>query len=496
VTVAGTQPAVNVPGVRLRGLRKEFGQVVAVDHVDLDVAAGEFFAMLGPSGSGKTTVLRMIAGFEEPTAGTVHLGRHDVTRQPPFRRDVNTVFQDYALFPHMNVAENVEYGLRVHGIGKAERRTRAGEALTLVRLDGYGSRKPSQLSGGQRQRVALARALVNRPKVLLLDEPLGALDLKLGEQMQLELKAIQREVCVTFMFVTHDQDEALTLSDRIAVFNAGPIEQLGTPREVYEQPASAFVAGFVGTSNVLSGSSAQAVYGRLGTFAIRPERVRVADDTINPGDIEATGGVSDSVRAGLGATAVALVLGTMAAFAVQRYDFFGRSTISFLVILPIALPGIVTGIALNAAFRTVLDPLGIGFGLTTVIIGHATFCIVVVYNNVLARLRRLSGSLEEASADLGATGWQTFRLVTFPMLRTALVAGGLLAFGLSFDEIVVTTFTSSPDVQTLPLWIFGNLFRPNQAPVVNVVAAVLIVLAVLPVWLSQRLGDDAGSGRI
>ena len=203
-----------------------------------------------------------------------------------------------------------------------------------------------------------------------------------------------------------------------------------------------------------------------------------------------------SVRAGLGATAVALVLGTMAAFAVQRYDFFGRSTISFLVILPIALPGIVTGIALNAAFRTVLDPLGIGFGLTTVIIGHATFCIVVVYNNVLARLRRLSGSLEEASADLGATGWQTFRLVTFPMLRTALVAGGLLAFGLSFDEIVVTTFTSSPDVQTLPLWIFGNLFRPNQAPVVNVVAAVLIVLAVLPVWLSQRLGDDAGSGRI
>jgi ABC-type Fe3+/spermidine/putrescine transport system ATPase subunit len=193
-------------------LRKEFGHVVAVDHVDLDVAAGEFFAMLGPSGSGKTTVLRMIAGFEEPTAGTVHLGRHDVTRQPPFRRDVNTVFQDYALFPHMNVAENVEYGLRVHGIGKAERRTRAGDALTLVRLDGYGSRKPSQLSGGQRQRVALARALVNRPKVLLLDEPLGALDLKLREQMQLELKAIQREVGVTFMFVTHDQDEALTIT--------------------------------------------------------------------------------------------------------------------------------------------------------------------------------------------------------------------------------------------------------------------------------------------
>jgi putative spermidine/putrescine transport system permease protein len=202
-----------------------------------------------------------------------------------------------------------------------------------------------------------------------------------------------------------------------------------------------------------------------------------------------------SVRAGLGATAVALVLGTMAAFAVQRYRFFGRSTISFLVVLPIALPGIVTGIALNAAFANVLGPLGIGFGLTTVIIGHATFCIVIVFNNVQARLRRVSASLEEASADLGATGWQTFRHVTFPNVRGALVAGALLAFGLSFDEIVVTTFTSSPDVQTLPLWIFGNLFRPNQAPVVNVVAAVLIVLAVLPVWLAQRVSADVAGGR-
>jgi len=202
-----------------------------------------------------------------------------------------------------------------------------------------------------------------------------------------------------------------------------------------------------------------------------------------------------SVRAGLGATAIALVLGTMAAFGVQRFDFFGRNTISFLVVLPIALPGIVTGIALNASFRTVLDPLGIGFGLTTVIIGHATFCIVIVFNNVQARLRRMSSSLEEASADLGATGWQTFRLVTFPNLRGALLAGALLAFGLSFDEIVVTTFTSGPAVQTLPLWIFGNLFRPNQAPVVNVVAAVLIVAAVLPVWLAQRLDDAAGASR-
>jgi putative spermidine/putrescine transport system permease protein len=203
-----------------------------------------------------------------------------------------------------------------------------------------------------------------------------------------------------------------------------------------------------------------------------------------------------SVRAGIGATAVALVLGTMAAFAVQRYRFFGRSTVSFLVVLPIALPGIVTGIALNAAFATFLDPLGIGFGLTTVIIGHATFCIVIVFNNVQARLRRMGGSLEEASADLGATGWQTFRNVTLPGVRGALVAGGLLAFGLSFDEIVVTTFTSGPTVQTLPLWIFGNLFRPNQAPVVNVVAAVLIVVAVVPVWLAQRLSDDAVGSRV
>jgi putative spermidine/putrescine transport system permease protein len=204
-----------------------------------------------------------------------------------------------------------------------------------------------------------------------------------------------------------------------------------------------------------------------------------------------------SIRAAIGATAIALVLGTMAAFAVQRYHFFGRSTISFLVILPIALPGIVTGIALNAAFSTVLDPLGIGFGLTTVIIGHATFCIVLVYNNVQARLRRTSGSLDEASADLGATGWQTFRMVTLPIMRGALLAGALLAFGLSFDEIVVTTFTAGPDVQTLPIWIFSNLFRPNQAPVINVVAAVLIIVAVLPVWLAQRLaGDDAASSRI
>jgi putative spermidine/putrescine transport system ATP-binding protein len=246
----------SAPAVRLRGLRKEFGDVVAVDDVDLDILDGEFLTLLGPSGSGKTTVLRMIAGFEIPTAGTVELAGADVSRRPPFQRDVNTVFQDYALFPHLDVRANVEYGLRVKRVPKAERESRAAEALDSVRLGEYGRRRPSQLSGGQRQRVALARALVNRPRVLLLDEPLGALDLKLREQMQVELKEIQREVGITFVFVTHDQDEALTMSDRIAVFNRGRIEQIGSPADVYEQPATEFVAGFVGTSNLLRGESA------------------------------------------------------------------------------------------------------------------------------------------------------------------------------------------------------------------------------------------------
>jgi putative spermidine/putrescine transport system ATP-binding protein len=293
-----------IPRIQLSGLRKTFGLVVAVDGVDLDVSSGEFFAMLGPSGSGKTTVLRMIAGFEEPTAGTVRLSGIDVTHDPAFRRDVNTVFQDYALFPHMTVAQNIGYGMRVRGVDRAARRRRTDEALEMVRLPGYGERRPSQLSGGQRQRVALARALVNRPQVLLLDEPLGALDLKLREQMQIELKAIQREVGITFMFVTHDQDEALTLSDRLAVFNAGRIEQVGTPRVVYEQPATAFVAGFVGTSNVLSGASAQQVYREAGTFAIRPERITVSEaspDRGQPcagGDVCVTGSVRELVYAG------------------------------------------------------------------------------------------------------------------------------------------------------------------------------------------------------
>jgi len=262
--------------IALRGLSKHFGEVRAVDDLDLQIADGEFFSMLGPSGSGKTTVLRLIAGFEQPTTGTITLDGEDVSGRPPFARDVNTVFQDYAIFPHMSVRQNVEYGLRVKKVPRADRRRRAEEALATVRLEGYAERRPNQLSGGQRQRVALARALVNRPKVLLLDEPLGALDLKLRREMQIELKEIQRDVGITFVFVTHDQEEALTMSDRIAVFNEGRIEQLATPVELYEAPASAFVAGFVGTSNLLTGDVARSLVGAEGTFVIRPEKVAMS----------------------------------------------------------------------------------------------------------------------------------------------------------------------------------------------------------------------------
>ncbi|QUQ68049.1 ABC transporter ATP-binding protein [Kutzneria sp. CA-103260] len=302
VALGGRPPAAaDVPAVRLRGLRKSFGPITAVDGVDLDIRPGEFFSMLGPSGSGKTTVLRMIAGFEQPTAGAIELGGRDVSRLAPFDRDVNTVFQDYALFPHMSVRRNVEYGLKVKRVPRAERKRRAADALRSVRLEDFGRRRPSQLSGGQRQRVALARALVNRPKVLLLDEPLGALDLKLRHAMQSELKQLQRDVDITFVFVTHDQDEALTMSDRIAVFNAGRIEQVGTPQEVYERPSTAFVAGFVGTSNLLGGRAAETVIGMTGLFSIRPEKIRIDGDLARPagpGETSATGTVTDVVYAG------------------------------------------------------------------------------------------------------------------------------------------------------------------------------------------------------
>ena len=260
--------------VRLRGIRRTFGDVVAIESLDLDIATGEFFTMLGPSGSGKTTTLRVIAGFERPDAGTVELGGVDVTRVPPSERDVNTVFQDYALFPHMTVLENVEYGLRVKGMGRKERRAKAAEVLERVRLPQVGSRRPVQLSGGQRQRIALARAIVNSPTVLLLDEPLGALDLKLRQEMQVFLKELQRELKITFVYVTHDQEEALTMSDRVAVFNEGRVEQIGTPEAVYEQPATEFVAGFVGISNVLERGGRR--------ITVRPEKIAL-NGTGEPG---------------------------------------------------------------------------------------------------------------------------------------------------------------------------------------------------------------------
>ena len=260
------------PAVRLIGVRRTYGSVVAVECLDLEVAEGEFFTMLGPSGSGKTTTLRAIAGFELPDEGRVELHGRDMTTSPPYERPVNTVFQDYALFPHMSVLQNVAYGLRVRGVGRRERERSAMEALEMVRLPGVEGRRPAQLSGGQRQRVALARALVNRPRVLLLDEPLGALDLKLRQQMQLELKALQRELSgeVTFIYVTHDQDEALTMSDRIAVFSHGRVEQVGTPGEVYEHPANEFVAGFVGTSNLVERGGRR--------LLVRPEKIRILGD--------------------------------------------------------------------------------------------------------------------------------------------------------------------------------------------------------------------------
>src|SRR5215217_500583 len=256
--------------VRFENVSRHFGTVRAVDDVTLDVAEGEFFAMLGPSGSGKTTCLRLIAGFEQPDSGHIEIFGETAEGVPPYRRNVNTVFQDYALFPHMSVGENVAYGLMIRGLPRAERESRSREALAMVKLGGYEDRRPGQLSGGQRQRVALARALVNEPKVLLLDEPLGALDLKLRQQMQQELRTLQQEVGVTFVYVTHDQEEALTMSDRLAVFNDGRIEQVGAPADVYERPVNEFVAGFVGVSNIVEREGER--------FTIRPEKVRILDD--------------------------------------------------------------------------------------------------------------------------------------------------------------------------------------------------------------------------
>ncbi len=289
------------PAIRFDKVSRHFGEVKAVDNADLEIRDGEFFSMLGPSGSGKTTCLRMIAGFDRPTSGHIYLYGQDVSDLPPYDRDVNTVFQDYALFPHMTIRDNIAYGLMIRGVSKTERYKQVDEMLDLVRLPGFGFRKPSQLSGGQRQRVALARALINHPKVLLLDEPLGALDLKLRQQMQVELKSIQQRVGITFIFVTHDQEEALTMSDRIAVFSEGKIEQVGSPSEVYEKPASPFVAGFVGTSNLISGEVAKRITDSEQMFSIRPEKIHLGSEnsSLSEGMVSISGVVRDVVYLGL-----------------------------------------------------------------------------------------------------------------------------------------------------------------------------------------------------
>ena len=293
--------------VSLRGVNKYFNEVHAVANLDLDVKAGEFFSMLGPSGSGKTTVLRLIAGFENASSGRVVIESQDVTDLAPFDRPVNTVFQDYALFPHMSIQENVEYGLRTRKVPKAERAKQALEAIDSVKLSHLSQRLPHQLSGGQRQRIALARALVLRPKVLLLDEPLGALDKQLREEMQVELKRIQREAGITFIFVTHDQEEAMRMSDRIAVFNEGSIEQIGTPQQVYEKPQTKFVASFLGVSNIFDGAAAKEIFGSNTMVNIRPERIKLvpADTKLNTGESGVVGTIIEASY--IGATTIYLI---------------------------------------------------------------------------------------------------------------------------------------------------------------------------------------------
>ena len=290
---AGSDSARSNPALRVRTVRKSYGSVVAVDGVDLVVDEGEFFTLLGPSGSGKTTLLRLVAGFERPDSGRIELGGRDVTDLPPYARDTNTVFQDYALFPHMSVAGNIAYGLRVKGVSRLAREKRVERALAMVRLAGLGHRRPNQLSGGQRQRVALARAVVNEPEVLLLDEPLGALDLKLRQEMQIELKQIQQQVGITFVYVTHDQEEALTMSDRLAVMSNGQIEQVGSPVDVYERPATEFVAGFIGISNVLSRDGVR--------FVVRPEKIRMLaeGEEPDPGTVVERGVVEEVIYVGM-----------------------------------------------------------------------------------------------------------------------------------------------------------------------------------------------------
>jgi putative spermidine/putrescine transport system ATP-binding protein len=299
--ISPSYPQGVAPSVELIEVTRHFGAVKAVDGVSLAVPQGEFFAMLGPSGSGKTTCLRLIAGFDQPSSGCIRITGQDTTDLPPYERNVNTVFQDYALFPHMTIGNNIGYSLMLKKVSQSERLKRVADMLDLVQLSGLENRSPAQLSGGQRQRVALARALINQPKILLLDEPLGALDLKLRQQMQVELKSIQRQLGITFIFVTHDQEEALTMSDRLAVFNQGKIEQVGSPMEVYDRPSTQFVANFVGVSNWISDSLAQRLTGSIQPFVLRPEKIQIVafEETIPEGMCSISGQITNVLYLGM-----------------------------------------------------------------------------------------------------------------------------------------------------------------------------------------------------
>jgi putative spermidine/putrescine transport system ATP-binding protein len=426
---AAGDPAAAAPAVHVEGLRKRYGEVTALAGVDLAVHAGEFFTFLGPSGSGKTTLLRLIAGFERPDGGRIELGGQDVTQIPPYARDVNTVFQDYALFPHMTVAQNIEYGLRVRHVPRTTRRERVTKALDMVRLPGLGSRKPAQLSGGQRQRVALARAIVNEPQVLLLDEPLGALDLKLRQEMQLELLQVQREVGITFVYVTHDQEEALTMSDRIAVLNHGHIEQIGTPVEVYERPRTDFVAGFIGVSNLIERGGHR--------ITVRPEKITMLEDGQQdpPGMHAESGRVQDVIYAGV-LTRYVVDLDGGGELVVSRQNVF---TVFCYLWLP--------------------------------------FMIIPVY----AALERIPASQIEASQDLGARTWRTTRLVLFPLALPGIVAGSIFTFSLTLGDYITPLLVGGTSANFMGNIIYSNIGIANNVPFAAAMA--LVPIAIMAVYL-------------
>ena len=412
-----------VPDLVLEGVSKAYGNVEAVDRISLEVRRGQFYSLLGPSGCGKTTTLRLVAGFERADSGRILLAGEDITRTPPNRRRVNTVFQNYALFPHLSVEDNVSYGLRQTKLGREETRARLNEALRTVRLENLRARHPRELSGGQQQRVALARALINKPAVLLLDEPLAALDLKLRKAMQRELKKLQERVGVAFLYVTHDQEEALTLSDRIAVMNDGRLLQEGGPRSFQ---LSVFTAG----ANCI----------------------------------------------------VATALGTSAAIGLRNVGRKTRTTFDAFMYMALIVPEIVIAIASLLFFVTINFPLGPIAIVTT----HAVFNTALVTLIVRARLAGTDRSLEEASADLGATRWGTFRQVTLPQLFPAVVAGALLAFTFSFDDVILSSFVSGPGSTTLPVEIFSQL-RFGLTPKINVVAVATLSVTVTAIIVAQVL---------